>query len=473
LRFFVLDKRLIFFVFVLLCIVAALSACEMPGTPTPTPTPTRTPILPTATPTPTPTMTPTPTPTITPTPTPTLPPGLILPVQATEPQGWPPLPVELYFLREGRIWVWLGEGGALDAIPVTDEEHAVLAYRVTPDNRFVLYVTDSGRLYSFDRALWEHTYIPTAGRLIEPSAEPPGIDFAVTADGQYLVYLAWGVQSSAGITGEFPYGTLLAIDLTNVRLAQQELGFCNSTADAQCTGLALAPDGSHVVYEDGAGLWLAAFDNPEPRLVMPFTKDSGWRFLAWAPNGRWLILKAQSEHGATLALFNIATTQLLPIDVPCSENCRLELSWGAQSIWVSADTPEYGCLYEVQPDVGGNALEITYEKCLVGPWGLHPTSPQALPDGWVAFVHRGCGMDCNGPGPGLYFLGPDETTHPIALLDTAEGSALWTADASAFLYFDPEGVPTHLGVTDTVEFWDVRRALDGAHIFQWGVDGSQ
>ncbi|MFN2285190.1 MAG: hypothetical protein ACK2UQ_12270, partial [Anaerolineae bacterium] len=112
---FSLDKRLIYLVLILLGIIAALSACEMPGTPMPTPTPTRTPILPTATPTLTPTPTPTATPTVTPTPTPTLPPGLLLPVQAVEPQGWPALPTELYFLRGGRIWVWLAEGGALDA----------------------------------------------------------------------------------------------------------------------------------------------------------------------------------------------------------------------------------------------------------------------------------------------------------------------------------------------------------------------
>jgi hypothetical protein len=148
------------------------------------------------------------------------------------------------------------------------------------------------------------------------------------------------------------------------------------------------------------------------------------------------------------------------------------LSWGEQSIWVSTDSLEQGCLYQIQPVIGEPTLEITYGKCLIGPWALHPTSPLALPDGWVAFVHRGCGADCQGPAPGLYFLGPEDSTRPIALLDDAEGTALWTADASAFLYFDPEGVPTHLGVTSgatsTSGFWDVRRALDGAYAFQWG-----
>ena len=475
---FALDKKLIYFVFVLLCIVAALSACEMPGTPAPTPTPTRTPILPTATPTPTPTMTPTPTPTITPTPTPTLPPGLLLPVQAVEPQDWPSLPAELYFLREGRIRVWLAEGGALDTIPVAEESDSVLAYRVTPDKRSVLYVTDAGKLYVFDRASQEHAYIPTAGRLIEPLAGPPDVDFDVTADGQYLVYIAWGVQSTLpgspeSVTAEFPYGTLLAIDLTDVRQAQRELGFCNSTTTAQCAGLALAPDGSHVVFEDSAGLWLTAFDAPEPHLVLPYTGNSGWRFSAWAPNSRWLILEAQPGQEAALALFNVAAEQLMPIDVSCPGDCRIELSWGEQSIWMSAEAQGLGCLYEVQPVTGAATLEIAYEKCLIGPWALHPTSPRALPDGWVAFVHRGCGTDCHGPAPGLYFLGPDEETRPIALLESAEGSALWTADASAFLYFDPDGIPTHMGVTGSAMsasgFWDVRRTLEGAQTIRWGT----
>jgi hypothetical protein len=480
LKSFVLDKRLVYLVLILLGIVAALSACEMPGTPASTPTPTRTPILPTPTPTPTPTMTPTATPTITPTPTPTLPPGLLLPVQATEPQGWPALPTDLYFLREGRIWIWMAEGSALDSISAAVEGDAILAYRVTPDKRFIAYVTDAGEMYVFDRALREHTFVPTAGRLIEEQAGNPGTVFDITADGQYLVYIAWGVQSmlpdAPGATiGELPYGTIFAISLADVRQPQRELGFCNSSGDAKCTGLTLAPDGSQLVYEDSSGIWLTVLAFPEPRVLLPRAENPDWRFSAWAPNNRWLVLKKQTAENTTLALFNIAAGQLVPIDVSCSQDCRIELSWGEQSIWISTDTPEFGCLYEVQPAIGEEALEIAYGKCLIGPWALHPTSPRALSDGWVAFVHRGCGEDCQGPGPGLYFLGPDDAAPPIALLDEAEGTALWTEDASAFLYFDPEGVPTHLGVDGTAEFWDVRRTLDGAHAFQWGmtVDGSQ
>ncbi|MGC9394875.1 MAG: TolB family protein [Anaerolineae bacterium] len=472
------DKKLILLVFILLSVIVALSACEMPGTPTPTPTPTRTPILPTATPTLTPTPTPTATPTVTPTPTPTLPPGLLLPVQAVEPQGWPALPTELYFLREGHIWAWLAEGGALDVIPAAAEgngveDAAVLAYRVTPDKRFIVYVTDAGKLYLFDRALREHTYVPTAGRLIEELIGSPGIAFEVTPDGQSLVYIAWGVQPTlpdtpGTATAYPPYGTILALDLTDVRQPQRELGFCNSTTTAKCTDLALAPDGSQLVYEDSTGLWLTPLDVPEARLILSRTEDPSWRFSAWAPNSRWLILETQSEQVAALALFNIATEQRIPIDVSCPQDCHLALSWGEQSIWVSTDSPEHGCLYEIQPVIGEPTLEITYGKCLIDSYVLHPTSPLALPDGWVAFVHHGCGEDCPGPGPGLYFLGPEESTRPIALLGTAEGSALWTADASAFLYLDPEGSPTHLGVTNTSEFWDVRRVLDGAHSFHWG-----
>ena len=476
---FSLDKRLIYLVLILLGTIAALSACEIPGTPTPTPTPTRTPILPTATPTLTPTPTPTATPTVTPTPTPTLPPGLLLPVQAVEPQGWPALPTELYFLRGGRIWVWLAEGGALDAIPIAAEEEAVaddgaiLAYRVTPDKRFIVYITDAGKLYVFDRALREHTYVPTAGRLIEELADSPGIAFEITPDGHYLIYVAWGVQPTlpdtpGTATAYPPYGTILALDLTDVRQPERELGFCNSTTVAKCTGLTLAPDGSQLVYEDSSGVWLTPLEVPEPRLVLPREEDPGWHFTAWAPNSRWLILKAQSEQGAALALFNIATEQLIPIDISCPQDCHITLSWGEQSIWVSTDSPEQGCLYEIQPASDESTLEITYGKCLIDSWALHPTSPLALPDGWVAFVHRGCGVNCDGPAPGLYFLGPEESTRPIALLDDAEGSALWTADASAFLYFDPENRPYRLGVTGSMGFWDVSRALEGAHTFHWG-----
>ena len=465
---------------VLLLLALVITACQIEE-PTATPTPTRTPVLPTATPTPTPTSTPTPTPTVTPTPTPTLPPDLLLPPQAVEPDGWPPLPTDLYFLRNGRLWSWLAEGGGVEAIPIVAEadDDEVLSYRVTRDKRYIVYITSAGKLYTFDRAQWQHTFIPTAGYLIDAGRAY----FDVTPDAHYLVYMAWGIQPTAGgrapglsartaqdETPSMPFGTILAVDLTDPRQRQIELGFCKSADTQPCTGMLLSPTGTHVAFADGEGLWVSQFDRPEAQLLLPVVDGANWHPQQWSPDSQWLVLEAHPPEGPRLALLNITTGEISSLpDFACAPDCRIDLSWGAQNVWLSKDTANEGCLYQVQPETVSTPITTTFQTCQIDAWALHPTSPLALPDGGVAFAHHGCGADCPGPAPGIYALTSYTTTRPIALLDEAVGSALWTEDGSAFLYFDAEGHPTHIGVTNGLGFWDVRQALEGAYTFRWGA----
>ncbi len=398
---------------------------------------------------------------------PTLPPDLILPPRPSLLQDWPALPADLFFLREGKVWLWLAEGGSLESLPVAVEGEQVLSYRVTKDQRFILYVTDAGKLYAFDRAQWQHTFIPTAGRLIDAR----GIYFDVSPDIRSLVYLAWDVRPTAEtITESLGFGTVLAIELSTLRKPQRMVGFCSATEQAACGGVYLAPNGNLVAYEDGAGLWLSALDNPTPRLASSSTETESWRFKDWSPDSRWLILERQNEQGTLIGLLNGVTGSIFPITaIPCGEDCRLELSWGTQNLWISTDTSQQGCLYQIQPPVGNMPLTITYQTCALGPWALHPVSPLACPSGGVAFVHHGCGDDCPGPAPGLYLLESAENVRPIALLDDKEGYTLWTADGAAFLYLNTGGQALRLGLTDGSGFWDVSRPLAGAHAFYWSA----
>ena len=457
----------------LILLVLLATACQVEE-PQPTPTPTRTPILPTATPTLTPTPTPTPTPTVTPTPTPTLPPDLLLPPQAAQPEGWPPLPTDLYFLRDGRLWSWLAEGGALEAIPIAEDvaDEDVLAYRVTPDKRTIAYVTASGKLYVFDRAQWQHAAIPTAGWLSDAGR----IYIDITPDARYLVYMAWGMQSTAPATPEEapaqPFGTVLAVDLADPRQPQIELGFCKTVADRPCTGLQLSPDGANIAYADGEGIWISQFIRPEAQLLLPYSEGAVWQPYAWSPDAQWLVLEAWNNEGNEMAMLNNVTGQFNPLAdiVTCGAGCQTNLSWETPGgVWLSTETDQEGCLTRVQPATVSTPITATYRTCQIGPWALHPTAPLALPDGSVAFAHHGCGEDCPGPAPGIYILGLDDVTHPIALLAQTQGNVLWTADGSAFLTLDPAGQPASLGVTGSAGFWDVRQILAGAHTFHWGA----
>ncbi len=463
-------------ILILIALLAlGLTACDF-GEPLPTPTPTRTPILPTATPTPSPT------PTATPTPTPTLPPGLLLPPTPTTPEELPSLPADLYFVREGMLWLWLAEGGTLQQITPAESAKSteILDYRSTANGTALFYVTAAGELYLFDRVKWEHTFIPTAGRLIGAQ----GLHFEVTPSGEKLLYLAWDVRPTAGSRSPGPsaaawitdaFGTLLAIDVQDVRQVQQVLGLCEGNAERPCSAFRLNPAGTTIAYLDAGGIWfsqLTEAQDPAPQLFASYPEESDvvWELLEWSPDSRWLLVKKRAGEKSQRLLLD--SEQGILHEVPhttCEDpNCRVEAAWGGahQGLWIAQDLPARGCLYHVQPGLPGEPLNVTFEICEMHGWPLHPISLQPLPDGWVAFTHRGCGPGCSGPAPGLYYL-HESQFRPVALLHEAEGTTRWTTDGAAFLYLDATGRPIRLGRVDGGGFWNVTEILAGGTHLRW------
>lgn len=489
------------------------------GAPQPTPTPTRTPILPTATPTLTPTPTPTPTPTQTPTPTPTLPPGLILPPEPSAPQAeeWPALPADLYFLREGQLWQWLAEGNAAEAIPpatltetteteASNANRTVVAYALTSDGRYLVYITAAGEAHLVDRPQWASIPLPTSGRPVKDEIAAPTY-VAVTPDGRWMIYLAWDVRPRAsqglGRDAEHPFGTVLALDLQTPEALQHILGLCEGSADQPCGDLRLSPQGTHVAFSDRHGIWIGALTQDETTyeakpayLAMSASalEDDKlrWELGDFSPDQAWLSLEIHSPTTRTLALLPIAellanppaqTAQLTELtadesgsapyllsELTISAEDRLNAAWGAQGMWATVDTPEIGCLYQILPNAALGTVVVSDGICHAAGWPLHPDAPQALPDGGVAFLHRGCGEDCPGPAPGLYFLGPEAQFRPIALLNDADltGAVHWTGDGSAFVIQNAGGAPTHIGATSDGRFWDVTSRLEGTTSLRWG-----
>ncbi len=502
-----------------LALSVIVSGCQ-PSTPEPTPTPTRTPILPTATPTSTPTPTPTATPTPTPEPTPTLPPGLILPPEPSAPatEEWPALPADLYFLRAGQLWQWLAEGGAAEAIPLptapltstdglteTTETEAprsnpnVVAYALTSDGRYLVYVTASGEAHLVDRAQWASIPLPTSGRLVKDTPIQP-TQVAITPDGRWMIYLAWDVRprASQGVARqtEHPFGSVLALDLQNPKALQHILGLCEGDAQQPCGDLRLSPQGTHVAFSDRHGVWVGALTEKETyeaapaRLAMSASaleeKNLRWELGEFSPDQAWLSLEIHGPTTRTLGLLSIAELLAAPPAEDEDDNVgsepyllpeltvgaegHLSADWGAQGMWVAVDTPEIGCLYQIWPDATTGAASVSEGICHTSGWPLHPDAPQTLPDGGVAFLHRGCGAACAGPAPGLYFLGTETRFRPVALLsdDDLGGAIHWTDDGSAFVIQDAAGVPTRIGVTSSGHFWDVAARLEGATTLRWG-----
>ncbi len=422
-----------------------------------------------------------------PTPTPTLPPGLLLPPTPTPLEIWPALPAHLYFLREGRVWHWPAAAGTpqpLSVAEAVDAKTAVIQYRLSPDNRHLIYVTDAGELYRLDLLERTHTHLPTSGRLLNAGRA----HFAITPDSATLLYIAWDVQPTAArenadIAAPAPtraYGTLISLDLMAPRNLQDYLGFCEGTPSHPCTGFTLAPDGSTLIYADQRGLWQILREPPEtPPAEPPATllaahpPEGRWRLRGWTGDSQWLWLERDPALVgiATYALLHVETGALAEIPhTDCTPQCHVSLAPGQHGLWLAQNqtqggTQGGGCLYQMfpGPDL---TLHIAQQICHANHWTMHPAFPHILPDGWPAFAHGGCGEDCPGPAPGLYFLEPEERLLPVALLPEPPAHVLWTADGSAFITFSAEDAPAYLGVTDG-GFWDIAEALAGGSAFQW------
>lgn len=473
-------------VWLLLLAVASLTGCQTPD-PAPTPTATRTPILPTATPTLTPTATPLPTSTPTPTPTPTLPPELVLPASATVVDTCPPLPTDLYFLREGALWACLAEGRALLGIPVAEQAvgESIRDYRVSSDQRRVAYITDVGELYVLDRASLTHTALPTAGAVIGQG----GYHFDITPDGATVVYLGWGVQTGAGpaIQGAGS-GALLSISVDTPRQVQQHIGACGGSPEFPCQGFLMSPDGSKLAVLDERGLWRIDRETPDtPRLLAHSARDPGALSLrGWSPDGQSLVIDVSVGDMPALVVLSIEADDITLAPSPlCTRACDIGTTWSLTGsdkaqMWVTWNTLAQGCYATIPETIAeSNPETIRPENvtCTAASFALHPRSPLAdspfLPPGTdLAFLQAG-GTGLYG---GVYALArstsPTDTTDfaVVAVIPedlASQGRLLWSRDGGAFIHELDDGQATLLGVMQPPALWDVSGFLRGATHVTW------
>jgi len=465
--------------FCLIVVTLALMGCR-PTEPAATATPTRTPILPTATPTPIPTSTPTATPTSTPTPTPTLPPGLVLPPTAAQAESCPTTTADLFFLREGRVWVCPAEGGLPEQLPVAEEiaEDAVVAYDVAQDHRYIAYVTAEDGFWVLDRAQWRHTHVPTSGQLFNEKQA----HFALSDDGSTLTYLAWGVQVSSGPMLETERSAvLLRASILTPKLRQQELATCRASASHACQGFLTAPDGSQLVFVDGQGVWLLTVTpDEEPRLLAtpPATEV---RVHSWSSDGAWLLLETtegvdEGTPPAYALLSTSAENESLPALQPlCATDCDAEVIWAPSAdglrLWMTWDDGTQGCVASLDPYAAGTTTQPVAPGnriCEAQTLALHPSSPMAGPSaaavgGLVTFYQR----TAPGVAAGIYALTSLAELRGVALLPDTRGTVAWAPDGEAFLYSAKNGEASCLGSLRYGVLWDVRDLFTGAHTFTW------
>ncbi|MBN1249886.1 MAG: hypothetical protein JXC32_19645 [Anaerolineae bacterium] len=482
------PRQRIWSAIVLIALAFLMLSCQ-PSMPEATPTATRTPILPTATPTPIPTSTPTATPTITPTPTPTLPPGLILGGDATPADACPPSPADLYFLREGRLWVCLAEGGLAEETLSSDTpsaaepnaDYGFSSYQVSANRRYVTTLSQRGQVSVFDRALQKQTVVPTAGRTIDAN----GSYVSLVDNAQELIYLGWGVQIDPGPalpTGGS--GMIFSVDVMSPTLRQRTLGTCAGAPGRPCAGFLIAPDESRIAVADGEGVWLLeraadqpAGDGPSYLALRP---EGPMHLHSWSPDGRWLLLAqhevVDSDLAPAYALLSIGADRAqISFQPICAEPCDASVSWVPSSdgdkLWLAWRSEDQGCIASVSTaDLVTGAVAVLPENriCEAQSLALRPASPLAGPGasalgGVVAFLQDA------GPGiaSGIYALDAQAALRGVALLPEQPTKVLWGAGGEVFLTLGRDGEALRLGVPYTASLWNVEGLLSGAHDFTW------
>jgi hypothetical protein len=446
---------------------------------------------PTAAQQPTPTVTRPPTATSTPRPTPTQAPRPRFPEEAAVPDGWPSLPSNLYFIRDGSLWMWSSGGGGLRQIVAAPEESDALAgkgsyslaagglppqafeYRVTPDGRYVVYsfiATSSPasrrQLAVLDQAGGDTYLVPTAGEFGTGLARHP--EFDITPDGQYVVYLAWNVhpttssrspgrssQARSPLSGGARYATVFAVDVHNPN-REFELGYCAARSEHEweiwCEGFVMSPDGSSVAFTDGRGLWVSGVPDGSPRLIAEHRHRQGfcgvWRVHNWSPDGRHLLIDVGCYEGGYSAVMDAETG--VPQEIPHSwsyPSPYVGISWtqGGDGLLVAhigdqtAAGPAHLAVVSVQnPSEVTQVISYTWRTDVLpvapSPNDVFPTEPKALPDSTIAFANQQC-VDSQAMTPGIYTTAPSQQAEfnfvlPLPHLPcyaTEGGSASWGA----------------------------------------------
>lgn len=193
------------------------------------------------------------------------------------------------------------------------------------------------------------------------------------------------VTGGGGVMAWSPDGTLLAVALTNSRLALYRRagdGFADQITTqltgANCNSLAWSPDGELLAAGTTNIPYLTLFRRTGDTLTDVYapTANTGIRQLAWSPDGT--VLAVGYSSGGGVSTFNRSGLTLTkgPTLVTGARGCTA-LAWSGNRLAIGAtDTPKFSVYTRtINPQTGAN----TYTKQTVP--NVTPTSAAWSPDG--------------------------------------------------------------------------------------------
>lgn len=356
------------------------------------------------------------TPSATPVPTTTPTPELQLPLtpSATIPQGWPPLPADFYFLRDGRLWRWAAPGGEPQAL--TPPELTVAAYSLAYNGARLAYATTANQLYVLDRGTDETLTIPVAASFT------PNTGFTLSPDGSRLAY--------ADADG------LWILPLPETKPAKMI---------------------AHTYVEMQGG------DTWHPR--------------AWSLDSRWLLVIGGGYENFPLYWLDPNTEAVAEVLYPCAPGEIPQGSWGEAGIWFTNVQCGAGGDILLMP-VGDNGPLLPESQTAETASGhLYPSGITALAADRVAFAQTYADpaypiglydlVPNSNPMPILTLANAECVTDAEGqCLSIQWGTVTWAPGGTAFAlggrYSDAV-----IGIVAGGTVWDMREHLAGAYAFQW------
>ncbi len=257
-----------------------------------------------------------------------------------------------------------------------------------------------------------------------------------------------------------------------------------------CGNLVWHPDNNLFTWHDQNAVWLRNLSGSRPEMLLEnlafnvHVQDIGkvveYAPLAWANNGRYLLLSKRFWEGSSQAVFDVPTHTVveLPNTYAYIGSFAAEVSWMPDDrLYVLRSLTDSGQyrpqieLWRFHPEQNSVNLE---ESALLSTGNLGAAGQQYLDDGRFAYLLFG--NETNLDEAGMYHLTslselPERVNAvPPVQISTGSGQAIWSSDGLGALIVTGAGyaLTIYYGPASGSFLYDITAMLGtDAHAFQW------
>lgn len=464
---------------------------------------------------PTPTLEPTAT--LTATATPAAIPALNPPLQAITGGQMPPSSRDLLFLADGAFKRWNQAGGRIETLlsgpvpgaRVPDEDYPfpdyvgdITHFSVSEDGKRAVAVRlTASEIVSHTvpqkeepidvleqaHELWFLDLVSGESWLILPNVDNLR-SFDLSPDAAHVAFIGSSLDGNNNLNEEGGFASHVYVLPTG----GGNPGSVVNVADCAgfCGNLAWHPDNNLFTWNDQNAVWLRNLSGSEPEVLLEnltfnvHVQDIGkvveYAPLAWANNGRYLLLSKRFWEGSSQAVFDVPTRVV--VELPNTYNYvrpfAAEVSWMPDDrlylLRSLSDTGRYQPqieLWRFHPEQNSIDLE---ESALLSTGNLGAAGQQYLDDGRFAYMLFGDESNLNEAG--MYHLTSLSeaplrvNAAPPVQISPGSGQAIWSSDgAGALIVPAPGAAPgIYYGPAGADFLYDISAMLGAdAHAFRW------